>query len=254
MNTKKDVVLITDSGCGGLNVLLKICKSFCGYKYVYLSDKVNMPYGQKTQERIKELCIEKIKIAKSMGACVVIVACNTMSVIGREIFLNSEIPVIFLQPEKKIEELKKNINKKNNVNGDIQTKNKIALFCTKGTAEWFELNNFNDNKLLIFPQEDLAADIEKNIFYLDKYTPNIYCNKCDNISHVILGCTHYIYLKNFFSEKFYDATISDLTDVVCKQAGEYLKCFSNKTCDISFVGSGHALYQKFFYQKLWHGS
>lgn len=246
---KRDVVLVTDSGCGGLNVLLKLYKTFRGGKYFYLSDKANMPYGQKTQEQIKELCIEKIKIAKELKARLIVVACNTMSVVGRELFFNSEIPIVFLQPEKKIEELKNAINKKSNITGSCP--NKIALFCTNGTAEWFKFNNLIDNQLEIFPQEKLAADIEKNIFNLDRYSPNIYCLERDDIAHVVLGCTHYIYLKNCFAEKFHNAKIWDLTGDVCEQSGMYLKHFSVFEGDITFIGSGHALYEKFFYNKMY---
>lgn len=89
-------IVVTDSGAGGLFVLDKLVRAFPREKFVYFSDVGNMPYGNKSDERIRELCGMRVDFAKRKEAKLIVVACNTMSAVGREVFENGGVAVDFV--------------------------------------------------------------------------------------------------------------------------------------------------------------
>lgn len=89
-------IVVTDSGAGGLFVLDKLVRAFPQEKFVYFSDVGNMPYGNKSDEWIRELCGMRVDFAKRKKAKLIVVACNTMSSVGREVFENGGVAVDFV--------------------------------------------------------------------------------------------------------------------------------------------------------------
>ena len=50
---------VLDSGIGGLTVLKKLIDNCPNHEYIYFGDTLNMPYGEKTREKLVE-CGNKI--------------------------------------------------------------------------------------------------------------------------------------------------------------------------------------------------
>ena len=46
---------IFDSGIGGVTVFKEILKYLPNYQYLYYSDSINNPYGDKSEEELKEI-------------------------------------------------------------------------------------------------------------------------------------------------------------------------------------------------------
>lgn len=68
---------IFDSGVGGLSVFREIRKILPEESYIYYSDNAHCPYGEKTKEYITDRAREITRLLLSMGADIIVVACNT---------------------------------------------------------------------------------------------------------------------------------------------------------------------------------
>lgn len=68
---------IFDSGFGGLTVLSPILKELPQYDYLYLGDNARAPYGNHSQESVREFSKQAVEYLFSRGAVLVIIACNT---------------------------------------------------------------------------------------------------------------------------------------------------------------------------------
>jgi len=85
---------VFDSGIGGLTVLRVLRRAFPKMDFFYLGDTARVPYGSRSEETIREYITECVEIMKSRGVSAIVVACNTASAVGRDIFEASGLPVV----------------------------------------------------------------------------------------------------------------------------------------------------------------
>ena len=95
---------IFDSGIGGVTVLSEIIKLLPNENYIYYSDSLNNPYGDRENKEIIEICdnITKFLISKNVKA--IVIACNTASARAVD-FLRQKynnIPFIAIEPAYKM--------------------------------------------------------------------------------------------------------------------------------------------------------
>ena len=199
---------VIDSGSGGVNVILE-CMKYYNEDYVFLVDNKNCPYGNKNPKLLKEILTNNVNyLTNNYDLDLIILACNTISaLVDYKIMLENKVPILKTIPH--IKEIKKN------------WKN-ILIFATKNT-----LNNNKEIKLLRlnYPQikslyiKDIPKDIDEYLSResnkslekinkkLNKY---LLLNKFKNINIVVLGCTHFKYIKNNIQQnidndiKFFD--------------------------------------------------
>lgn len=70
---------VFDSGIGGVTVLREIVKILPNEDYMYYSDSKNNPYGDRSEEEIKQIC-DKIAQHFIQNNCkAIVIACNTAS-------------------------------------------------------------------------------------------------------------------------------------------------------------------------------
>lgn len=72
-------VAVFDSGVGGLTVLHDLLVSLPTEDYLYLGDTARLPYGNRTPEELREFSIEIADHLVSVGAKLLVVACNSAS-------------------------------------------------------------------------------------------------------------------------------------------------------------------------------
>lgn len=189
MNTNP--IGIFDSGVGGTSIWKEIHSLLPLESTIYLADSKNAPYGQKSKEEIIALSIKNTEKLLSMGAKIIVVACNTATTNAIDILRqNYEIPIIGIEPAIKP--------------AALQTKTKkIGILATKGTlqsalfSKTSELFTHNIEVIEIIG-EGLVPLIERNKIdsleineLLVKYiNPLIQAN----IDYLVLGCSHYPYL------------------------------------------------------------
>ena len=70
-------VAVFDSGVGGLTVLHELLVSLPTEDYLYLGDTARFPYGDRTQEELREFAIEIADhLLETGGAKLLVVACK----------------------------------------------------------------------------------------------------------------------------------------------------------------------------------
>lgn len=184
---------IFDSGVGGTSIWKEIQLLMPYENTIYLSDSINAPYGYKSEKKIIELSIKNTEYLLEQNSKIIVVACNTATTNAIKILRQKyDVPFIGIEPAIKPASLQTNTNT-------------IGILATKGTlnSELFEKasSNLEDNITVIEQVgEGLVNLIEKGEInspemtkLLTQYlTPMIQ----ENADCIVLGCTHYPYLKD----------------------------------------------------------
>lgn len=181
--------------------MLKLCaKKLPNEKFIYLADKANMPYGEKSTDEIKTAAISCAATLISMGCKAIVVACNTATETAIEDIrrLFPSIIVIGLEPALKP------------CYYGVGSGYAVALVttATERSPKFKRLMSAYGDKIIALPQHELARIIEthdinsaelKNAVYaaLDGYR---------DASGVVLGCSHYTHIKKIIAD-FYGGNI-----------------------------------------------
>lgn len=193
---------IFDSGIGGLSMMRRLLEICPEYDYCYFADSLRAPYGGKSEDQIFKYTKESVDALFTMGATLVVLACNTASLVSLK-----KLQAIY--PEKKIlgvviptaeEALKK--SRYGNI-GIVGTKYTIA---SKGfddalyerEKKWYlpkekkakaSIQIFSQACPLLVPliEEGWEKKPETKMI-LKKYLLKL---KSCHVDTLILGCTHY---------------------------------------------------------------
>ena len=200
-----DLIGVFDSGIGGVSVLQRLATRYKNYKFIYYGDNDYAPYGDKSPEYILNRAIKCIKILQKCGCVIIVVACNTVSLVCGEklAFLFPDIKFVFMKPY-----------------FTPKTKKGI-IFCTIATGKLLIEKGLAVKKQ-VYPLLDMAKLIEDGFPDID-YNDFVCRLNCGfNYNNVILGCTHYVFLKGYFKKAFPFAEIDDCIDRVTKDLNRFL--------------------------------
>ncbi|MEN3190674.1 MAG: glutamate racemase [Atribacterota bacterium] len=187
-----------DSGLGGLSVVKEVKKILPRENIEYFADNQRQPYGEKSQNELINYTLQIINflIKKRIKACVI--ACNTATAASlkqaRECF---SLPIIGVIQPAVWDAVKKTLNKR------------IGVIATEFTI-----------KNEVYPKEikKIAPEIEVFSNFCPKFVPLVEAGKFNTpetykvaqkylkplkeaqIDTLILGCTHYSFLKEIISE------------------------------------------------------
>lgn len=195
MNSKKDPIGIFDSGMGGITVLAEAMKLMPTENFIYYGDSLNAPYGIRPKEDVKELSLEVCDFLISKKVKAIVVACNTATSASvsdmRKLY---SVPIVGMEPA-----LKPAIS--NKVEGDV------AVLATEVTLREDKFNNLmdrfaSDRKIIKVPCPSLVELVESGIMS-GEVAENKVLECFDDIdltklSAVVLGCTHFVFLKRVF--------------------------------------------------------
>ena len=192
-----DVIVVFDSGVGGLNLLAQCVKLMPEKDYYYISDNQNVPYGNRPADEVLRLVLAALDGIESLNPQALVIACNTATALCIDnLRARFSFPVVGIQPA---------IKQASKVGG------RCLVLATEGTvhsSSFFSLAaRFPDLETVVVGCKSLASYIEENIFNLpavlpDGLLPNV---KADS---VVLGCTHYSYVAQQISE-FYSCPVFD---------------------------------------------
>jgi len=220
-----DLILVLDSGYGGMHVL-NLCKEkMPEQNFIFLMDDKNCPYGNKTKGEVETIVVNNIvkEIENNSNIKMVILACNTATACAiEELRKNVSLPVVGIEPALKpaLDNLEKNDN--------------ILVLCTPLTKKYaksvYQAEKQVPNKLHYYCNSSLASLIDKNISCLDDILPwlsnELEYFKQHKITRVVLGCTHYTYLQNQIemvlgNVKFYlsESATAEQARRVCEKTG-----------------------------------
>jgi len=180
---------ILDSGIGGITVLKEILKILPNENYIYYSDSIHNPYGEKTKEEVFDYIDDIIKFFISKNCKAVVFACNTATALTVEDVRKkySDLIIIGIEPAYKM------------VYDNAKDK-KTLVMATPATIQserFLSLyHKYDNHNTILLACHGLANLIELGDFvhinkYLEKNLP-----KDNNVEVVVLGCTHYPLIKN----------------------------------------------------------
>lgn len=181
-----------DSGLGGISVLKSALKLLPQENYVYYGDNANAPYGDKAITEITQLTLNAAQFLISKNVKTIVLACNTAtgSCISR---IRSElsIPVVSVEPAIKPA-------------CESADKGKVLMLATRATVRLPRYQALvrrmpDPDRVISVACPGLVDRIEQGIFsddafedLLDQYLARF---RGMNISGVVLGCTHYPFIR-----------------------------------------------------------
>ena len=227
---------VLDSGIGGVSVLREIVKLIPKGHFMYYSDSVNNPYGDKSKDAVYSIVKGIVDYFLDMGCVGIVLACNTASAICVK-RLREEYPnTLFIA----IEPAYKMVH-------DYNPEGKTLVMATKGTlnSEKFLAlyHKYDNNNTILLPCSGLADLIEKgNMEEVDKYLKNN-LSEYKGVNNVVLGCTHYPLIKNNIKKILGDVKFFDGSVGVSKELLRQLKLreinYSSDELRIDFIDSSN---------------
>lgn len=209
-----------DSGTGGIPYLTHLLEKMPRASCIYVGDTKEFPYGEKSHEEIVKCVISVAnKIIKTFEPRVFVVACNTMSVNALDILREVYPKTYFVGTVPAIK-----------LAASLSKKKRIGLIATKSTCGHpynLDLKNHfaSDCELILRSDPELISFIEHKSFTATRQEcvkaiePCINFLKEKNCDVVILGCTHFLNLRDLIQEVAGDELkVVDSRDGVVKRA------------------------------------
>jgi glutamate racemase len=198
---KEQPIGIFDSGVGGLTVAQAIKQILPGESLVYFGDTAHLPYGDKSEESIKNYSCRITEFLLDHDSKVILVACNSASASAfdtlkdkfgeRTVLINVIDPVVEYLTTR-------NFNKV----GVIGTKRTIS----SGTYENKMRERSPATAVISLATPLLVPMIEEGFIFDDISNAIIRTylsdKSLDGIQALILGCTHYPIIRNQISKIF----------------------------------------------------
>ena len=188
---KTDLIGLFDSGIGGTSIWKEIRDLLPYENTLYLSDSAHAPYGEKSKDKIIELCVKNTEFLLKNNCKIIVVACNTATTNAIS-FLRKKynVPFIGIEPAIKPASLK---TKSQNI-GVLATQGTLssALFNTTALTLSKEVTihiQNGDGLVELIESGQINSSETKQL--LLKYLNPMLSKKIDCL---VLGCTHYPYL------------------------------------------------------------
>ena len=210
-----------DSGVGGLSILRELERRLPNEDYIFLADQKNVPYGEKTKDALVALALRVMRFLADRKIKLAVVACNTATCYAiEEMRAAFDIPIVGVVPAIKL------------AADETETGN-IGLIATPATAQsqyvtdLIERYAANRNVLRIgcFGLENMVEtgrlEDAETAELLARYILPL---KGKNIDRLVLGCTHYPFLRPQIAHMLGPTTtLVDSSDAVARRVESMLR-------------------------------
>lgn len=232
---------VLDSGIGGITTVNEILNTVKGARIYYYADNKNAPYGTKSADKVYELVRAGCKYLLDSGVNIIVLACNTATAVCCD-RLRAELPIPVVGTEPALKPASK-------------AGGKTAVMATPLTLESSRYAKLLKKlKITDYPQNTalLAQILEADAPFFNaakQYSSNMWQGlaKADNI---VLGCTHYCYLKSALKALYPHTKIFDGNGGVATRTAQLLGKSGGSSCGflknkVVFHFSGKSEYFKF---------
>lgn len=198
MHNKDEFILVMDSGLGGLSVLRELSKILPEERFLYYGDSKNAPYGTRSTEEVRTLTKNCVEAHLPMGVKAVVIACNTATAAAIDDLRATYPDTIFIGMEPALK-----------LAVDRHPRGKIVVMATNVTLRESKfttlMDRFSDSASIFpLPCPGLVEFVESGKLH----TPELHTYLSsllepvlgDNISAIVLGCTHFPFLKPMIQE------------------------------------------------------
>jgi glutamate racemase len=206
---------VFDSGVGGLSVLKHIRATLPRHDLLYVADSGHVPYGDKTQDYIRERSLALTQFLLDEGAAGVVIACNTATAAAAA-FLRERftLPIVAMEPAVKpaVAATRSGV---------------VGVLATVGTLESARfaalLEQYaGDVEIVMQACPGLVEQVEAGELdstatrdLVERYTQPLIARGADTL---VLGCTHYPFLKPVITELVgRDVRLIDTGEAVARQ-------------------------------------
>ena len=186
-----------DSGLGGISVLGEALRILPEENFIYFGDTRNIPYGDKPPETVYQYTHAAVDTLIERGCKAIVIACNTAtSVAAAQLRQELPLPIIGMEPALKPASL---------LPGD----GRVLVMATRNTLKlpkFQALMELYGRDAIPLPCSGLMECVEDGQLsgprveelLSELFAP--YAN--ENIKAVVLGCTHYPFLRQTISRFF----------------------------------------------------
>jgi glutamate racemase len=193
---------VFDSGVGGLSILRALRRALPREDFVYFSDAGHAPYGEKAEQFVSDRSLAiAVDLLEQHRIKALVVACNTATAAAVHLLRarHTHLPVVGVEPALKPA-------------AALTKTGHVAVLATRGTlcSAKFQLlqQSLGDQASFVtIPCDGLAAAIEGDDQDLirrlcARYTREVCCfgTGPGEIDTLVLGCTHYPFAADIFSE------------------------------------------------------
>ncbi len=183
---------IFDSGVGGLSVFREIYKLLPDQEYVFYADSANCPYGDKSQERIRERGAEITDFLIKKGAQIIVVACNTATAAAISYLREKYAPLKFIGMEPAVKPAA--LGTRTGVIGVLATAGTL-----KGSKYLKTKGEWEDNvKIVEHVGKGFVELVESGQLTGDEAEATVRASLQplldEGADTIVLGCTHYPFL------------------------------------------------------------
>ena len=237
---KQGYIAVLDSGVGGLSVLKELIRVIPNGRFLYFGDNDNAPYGNKSINELKKLTAKNLDYIKQYNIDALVVGCNTLSL--------SLLPFIkeygglttfgVFPPVEKF----------------LVKDEKVLLLSTLVSASKFSPSK----NLHVVGLKNLVVEIENNLFNLKNvnfeknliYSTGNFISQKGYYDTLILGCTHYEFIKNQIINHFCPQNCCSGAIITANNIKNYyqnIKSLVNyKRFELNFIGENADFNQKFW--------
>lgn len=201
---RSGAIAVIDSGVGGISVLRELTKLMPDEKYIYFADSKNAPYGTKSKDEVRAIMLENTEALLSLGVKAIVVACNTATSAAVKVMREKypELHIVGIEPAVKpaVEAF------------DSPTVVVMATPLTLAEEKFKSLSERFEGVAEIIPLacpglmeiiEEGNTDGEVVDSYLNRLFAPLNNKKIDA---VVLGCTHYPFVKGAVQRYFGENT------------------------------------------------
>lgn len=215
--SKRPIVFL-DSGVGGLTYLQWIRERLPCEELVYLADTAEFPYGEKDHSYLKRLVKDRVDQLKSrFSPKLIVLACNTASVVTLGFLRDSHsIPLVGTVPAIKLAAFRRETRRIVLLATERTVEERYTENLIREFASHCEVIRLGAPNLVNFVELELFSSTPKQVEHaLAPLTAKLAECRADA---VVLGCTHFIYLKEFLAKLIpEDVAIVDSVDGVGTQ-------------------------------------
>jgi len=213
---------VFDSGVGGVSVLKELVRLLPNEDFLYLGDSKNAPYGTKSYEEIFTHAEDCARYLIDKGIKALVVACNTATSVCIDDLrtkYSASMPIVGIEPA-----LKPAVNVKKNPTVVVMAtpltlkEKKFASLCLDYGKE-ANIISLPCPGLMELVEEGHTMDKE-TLEFLEKLfkEANIH-----NPDAVVLGCTHYPFVKDAIKELYPEVEIFDGGEGTARQLKRLLE-------------------------------
>ena len=193
-----------DSGVGGVSVLKEAITCLPHEQFIFYGDTLHAPYGTRTREEVYALSKAVVEQLVRLGAKAIVIACNTAtSAAAAQLRAEYNFPIIGMEPALKPASL-------------LHKDGVVLSLATPGTIageKYAQLVSQYGEGVISLPCPGLMEFAERGEMEgerLQEYFSQLFAPyREEKIEAIVLGCTHYVFLKKAISACFPDVPLID---------------------------------------------